>query len=37
VKDVANKDANVRTVNVHPDHVNVENKYEQQIIEEHFY
>jgi len=36
VKDVANKDANVRTVNVHLDHVNVENKNEQQIIEEQF-
>jgi len=28
------KDANVTTVNVHLGHVNVENKYEQHIIDE---
>jgi hypothetical protein len=27
------KDVNVRTVNAHLDHVNVENEYEQQSIE----
>jgi hypothetical protein len=29
------KHVHVKTVNVHLDHVNVENKCEQQIIDEH--
>jgi hypothetical protein len=31
------KHANVKTVTVHLEHVNVDNEYEQQIIELHFY